>query len=546
MAKGRKTGGRKAKTLDEHLRDGTFRRSDHRHLLEEQGATVESWRAKSSRQGGKLDPADHFSEWTETFVRHTVGRWFGEPFVLEPWQKDLVGELLAVDDKGRRKVRSALIGLPRKNGKSSTLGALGAWAASVEGEQSPDVIFAAGSREQAAVVFDQARAFIESSPILDLWFDAQRFVIKCPDSNGVIRRIAADGRLQHGLNPSFICADELHAFTTPRQEELWAALQTATGAREEPLSVAITTAGYDRQTVLGRLYQQAIELPGLEERNDGSLLVARDDDSGFLFYWYTVPEDADIEDEAAWDRANPASWITPEVLRRQLESPSVSENDFRRLHLNQWTKTRSAWLAPGLWEEMEDPEFRFPPGSPVYLGIDVGLVHDTTAVSIAAPLEGGRVGVKTHVWSAVPDVAAHEYAETGRVDLGEVEEYVRSLAETYDVRELVFDPRFFERSAQTLGREGIPCAPLYQSSAAYADALQEFYIAAQERRIVHDGDQVLADHIEATAAKMSPRGWKVSKMDQSKRIDAAVASVMAHWRAWRSLAETNEEGFVLL
>jgi phage terminase large subunit-like protein len=438
-----------------------------------------------------------------------------------------------------------LIGLPRKNGKSSLLSALALWAASCEGERAPDVIVSAGSREQAAVVFDQARAFAESDPLLDLWFDAQRYVIRCPESDGIIRRIAADGKLQHGLNPSTIVADELHSWITPRQEELWAALQTATGAREQPLTVSITTAGYDRDTVLGRLYKSAMELPSLDERDDGSLLVARDDESGFLFYWWTAGADADVEDEAAWMRANPASWITTDVLRKQLESPSMDESSFRRLHLNQWTATRTAWLKPGLWDEMEDAELKLEPGTPVYIGVDVGLVHDTTAVSVSWVV-GNRVAVTSHVWSAVHDVPAHEYAEGGRVDLAQVEEYVRSLARTYDVRELVFDPRFFERSAQSLAGEGLTVAPLHQSSAAMADAYQEFFASAQERRIIHNGDPVLAAHVEATAAKKTDRGWKVSKIDQSKRIDACVASVMAHWRAWRSVSETTDEGFVLV
>jgi len=533
------------KTLEEHLRDGTFIPSRHQHLLQEIDATPKQWQAKSVRQGGDLEPAEHFAQFSETFIKHTIGRWHGKPFKLEPWQRDLVDALLAVDKDGRRKVRQALIGLPRKNGKSSLLSALALWASSVEGEHAPDVIVSAGSREQAAVVFDQARAFAESDPLLDLWFDAQRYIIKCDESNGVIRRIAADGKLQHGLNPSTIVADELHSWMTPRQEELWAAMQTATGAREQPLTVSITTAGYDRDTVLGRLFKQAVDLPQLEERNEGSLLVAFNEESGFLFWWYTVPEGTDIEDEDAWMRANPASWIDAPTLRQQLDSPSMDESTFRRLHLNQWTATRTAWLPPGLWDEMEDPDVRPPAGASVYLGIDVGLVHDTTAVSMAW-VQDGKVGLKSHVWSAVSDVPAHKYAENGRIDLADVEEYVRTLAKTYNVRELVFDPRFFERSAQTLAGEGLVVAPLHQSSAAMADAYQEWYASAQERRIIHDGDPVLAAHVEATAAKKTDRGWKVSKIDQSKRIDACVASVMAHWRAWRSVSEQSEQGFVLI
>ena len=74
----------------------------------------------------------------------------------------------------------------------------------------------------------------------------------------------------------------------------------------------------------------------------------------------------------------------------------------------------------------------------------------------------------------------------------------------------------------------------------------EFYAGAMERRIVHDGDPVLASHVEATAARRTERGWKIQKLETDRRIDGLVASVMAHWRAWRSVAETDPEGFVLI
>ena len=536
----------RAKSLEEHLREGTFVRSRHQHLLEDIGATVDQWRALGVRGGGDLVPAEHFERFGAEMLKHSVGRWYGKPFVLEDWQRELVQALLAVDGKGRRKVRQALIGLPRKNGKSSLLSALALWAASVEGERSPDVVVAAGSREQAAVVFDQARAFASSDPVLDLWFDQQRFTIKCPDSNGVIRRIAADGKLAHGLSPSTIVADELHSWVTPRQEELWAAMQTATGAREEPLTVSITTAGFNKDSVLGRLYDEALKLDCLEDRNDGSLLVAFEEESGFLFWWHQVPEGVAVDDESRWMDANPASWIDVETLRQQLDSPTMDEATFERLHLNRWTKARNAWLPPGVWDEMADPELVLEPGQPIYVGVDVGLVHDSTAVAISWPLDGGKVALKAHVWSAKDDAPAHSYADGGRVDLAAVEDFIRSLAATYDLRELVFDPRFFERSAQALAGEGIMTAPVIPGSGALQSAYQEFFAAAMERRIVHDGDPVFSSHVEATAAKRTNRGFRIEKMDQSRRIDALVAGVMAHWRAWRSVAETDQEGFVLI
>lgn len=469
----------------------------------------------------------HFAEFCRAYCRHTKGRWSGEPLTLEPWQQEFVDEALRLDpETGRRVYRQVLLGVPRKNGKSTLAASLALYLAGADGEPGAEVIIAAGSRDQADVVYRQAREFVEASPSLSDYFDAQRFTIQAPD--GVIRKIAADGRLQHGLNPSGIVADEIHALMTPRQEELWAALTTGSGAREEPLIVAITTAGFDKDTVLGRLYDEAMRLPDVERRP--GLTIARDRATGFLAWWYGVDDEAPLDDVSAWLEANPASWITEEELLRQYNSPTVDELAFRRLHLNQWTKTREAWLPSGLWSSLRDSDVVLEEGNEIIVGVDVGLVHDSTAVSIARLLDDGRVYLDARVWAARDDAVAHTILPGGRVDLSIVEDYIRDLAAKYVVREVVYDPRFFERSAEILSNDGLLLAPVEQSSRRMLEAYAAFYLATGERRVTHSGDAVLAAHVEATNATMTDRGWKISRK-RKQRIDACVASVMAHYRA---------------
>lgn len=470
---------------------------------------------------------EHFSEFCRAYCRHTKGRWSGEPLDLEPWQREFIDEALRLDpETGRRVYRQVLLGVPRKNGKSTLAASLALYLAGADGEPGAEVVIAAGSRDQADVVYRQAREFVEASPALSDYYDAQRFTISCPD--GVIRKIAADGRLQHGLNPSGIVADEIHALTTPRQEELWAALTTGSGAREEPLIVAITTAGFDKDTVLGRLYDEAMRLPDVERRP--GLTIAKDLATGFLCWWYGVDDEEPLDNVSAWLDANPASWITEEELLRQYNSPTVDELAFRRLHLNQWTKTRESWLPSGLWSSLRDPDAEFEEGDEIVVGIDVGLVHDSTAVAIAKRLDDDRVLVDARVWAARDDAVAHTILPGGRVDLAIVEDYIRGLAEKYVVREVVYDPRFFDRSAEILSNDGLLLAPIEQSSRRMLEAYAAFYLATNERRVAHLGDAVLGAHVESTNATMTERGWKISRL-RTHRIDACVAVVMAHYRA---------------
>lgn len=379
------------------------------------------------------------------------------------------------------------------------------------------------------MVFGQARDFVDVNPKLSAVFETQRYAIACRDVRGVIRRVAADGKMQHGLNPSGIVIDELHAFQTPRQVELYAALTTATGAREQPLTVAITTAGYDLDTILGRLYQEALHLPNVE-RLPG-LTIARDEASGFLMYWFAAPEDAPIDDEDAWMAANPASWVTCESLRAQLESPTVSENEFRRLHLNQWTKAQAAWLPVGTWPALRVESNPIPDDRPVYAGVDVGISYDTTALVLAWRRDDGRVGLAAEVWAVDDRAQAHHHLTGSRFDLEIVEDRLRGLAGQLQLAEVVYDPRFFERSAQVLSDEGLVMGEFAQNSAEMADAYQDFYTAARSGKLAHDGDPVFAAHVEAAAADETERGWRVRKMKATQRIDACVAAVMAAYRA---------------
>lgn len=493
---------------------------------------------------GFATQGDHVAAFIETFCRHTKGRWALEAdprIVLEDWQRAFLREAYRLGPDGRRVYHTAVLGIPRKNGKSTIAAGVGLYHLAADGEAGPEVILAAGSRDQASIVFDQARDFVDADPTLPDFLDAQRLIIRNREG-GFCRRISADGRLQHGLNPSFIGVDELHSFTTPRQEELWAALTTATGARLEPFTLIITTAGTEDSVTLNQLVDAALLDASKVERRQG-LTIVRDVEAGFLLWWYGVPGDVpvNLDDEADWlphaMAANPASWITADVLRRLRYSPTVSEGDFRRLHLNQRTSAKESWLPSGAWEALSAADFRIPDGAPVWLGVDVGITNDTTGVATAwhSP-ELARVGLEARTWAARGDVVAHVHVDGGRFNIETAEDYILSQAARYQVRGVVYDPRYFERSAGILSGKGLSVIALDQSSAAMPRALQAFYNAVSERRIVHGGDPILTAHVTNAAGSMTERGWKVSKLPSYKgrrKIDGLIAAVMAHAYAER-------------
>lgn len=455
------------------------------------------------------------ASFVEETVVHTKGRWAGEPFILEPWQQDAFDELFLVDAKGDRIYREALIGLPRKNGKSSLVATLCLYGLLASGENSPEIYCAAASRDQARIIFDQARQYIEASPQLSKWLKPQRSVILCPSNNGIFRVLSSDAPLQHGLNPWMVAIDELWAHKDP---ELFWALTTGMIAREDPLIVSITTAGWDRESVCYQVYERGSALQA-----KGGIEAMREE--GFLHLWYEAKEGLPIDDPKTWMAANPASWVTPEVLAPEFRR--LPEAVFRRLHLNQWTETEDAWISPERWDACAGkPIIEF--DVPTWMGLDIGLRRDATALA-AAQFHADDVHIAQKIRTPQPGAP---------ITAGDVRQMVRKEASQYSaLREIAYDPWSFRESAEILADEGFPMVEYQQSNALMAPASARLYETVVETRLVHDGDPTMRKHVLSAVATETDRGWRISKRKSKERIDGAIALTQAVDRAILSRME---------
>jgi phage terminase large subunit-like protein len=321
----------------------------------------------------------------------------------------------------------------------------------------------------------------------------------------------------------------LGQWVTPQLRKAYGVLVSGGGARSAPQVFSITTPGdaSERDSeLLGQLLNRMLA-DGVVEKPSAELSIMRDERSRTLVYEWAA-QTRDLDDVEAVKRANPASWVTLEYLESQRHNPELSEAQYWQLHAGVWADAAGVWLTRDVWDACREPGVVIPAGSRVYVGVDVGLVHDSTAVVCAwlRPSDG-RVVLHPRVWGV--EAGAHvPVAES--VDLAMIEEYIRGLTARYDIGLVVYDPRFFDYAAKRLGDEGVRIAPLYQSSALMADAYQAFYSGVLEGRVAHD-DRVLDEHVAATAAEMTDRGWRVRKMRQTRRIDATVASAMAFAQA---------------
>lgn len=429
----------------------------------------------------------------------------GEPLAFTAWQKWLLRALYERSPNGRLRYRRALIGLPRKQGKS-LLGSAIAVYGLVAGEAGAEIYAVAGDRQQARIIFNEAKQQIQSSPILSKECKVYRDALEMPRFGSIFRVLSSEFRSQAGLNPSLVLFDELW---NQGSSDLYDQMTLGSGARIEPLVVSITTAGYDLSSLCGELYDY------------GKRCAAKEVvDESYGFWWWEAPPDCDLNDKAAWRTANPN--ISEKLLSLEDFETAVkqtSESAFRRWRLNQWVRAQESWLPAGAWERCVSEE-ALDVELPVYVGIDMALKHDSIAVVIAQQQET-RIVVSAKIWQPQDE----------GVDIAAVEHYLRELHSTYEVREFVYDPAYFQRSAEALSDDGLPMVEYPQTSSRLVPACGNAYELIVNGKIAHDGSPTFTDQVLSAAQRMTDNGWRLSKGKSRRKIDAAIALVMALDRA---------------
>lgn len=501
-------------------------------------------------------PGQHFALFSWEYVRHTTGIWAGQRFILEPFQRDFADELFKLGPDGKRVYREAILGIPRKNGKSTLAAAIGLYLLIADGEQGPQVYIAAASKKQARIVFDETKKFIRRSSGLQDFVRPYRDTIICPDNDGKIEVVSSDAPLQHGLNPSGNVIDELHAHP---DADLYDALTSGSGAREQPLTVTISTAGVDMEGPLGEIYQRMIDREDAEHPTP-FLTIARDVEGATLFWWYGAPKDARIDDELVWAGVNPATWITAKDLRTELAKPTMRRSTFRRLHLNQWTSSEEEWIPPEVFAACRFGDHPLDDAAwlhgldlalPVAVAVDVGLKHDYASVMVvqrqARPVDPAdpdrpldRFVSRKRSWHN-PFPEDHREHDDWELDIAIVREQLRSLRATFEAPAainadtkwphpgpaFVYDPWKFKESAQILRGEGLNMIEFPQYDRYMVPACTGLYELATTRRLEYDGDPEIAAHVANAVGVERDRGWRIQKPKRSKKhIDNAITLAM--------------------
>lgn len=490
------------------------------------------------------DDADHATAFFEVYLRHSKGQFAGQPFTLEPWQRKIIRDVFGWKriSNGTRRYRTVYIEVPRKNGKSTLAAGVALYLTTADGEPGAEVYGAALDKEQAMIVFREASNMVKQCPELRELCDVQTRAIIVPETSSVYRVLSADSDNKHGLNTHGIVFDELHA---QGDRDLFDVLQTSTGARRQPLTFIITTAGSDKNSVCWEQHDYAVKV------RDGVV-----DDPTFYACIFAAGEGDDWKDPATWKKANPNYGVSldPDFLAQQVkeaqEKPAY-ENTVKRLHLNIWTEQDTRWLPLEVWDDNpadvaieEQCE-----GRACYIGLDLSSTRDITAAVRVFPRDDGTFDVLPRFY--VPRDTAPVRQRRDRVPYddwiragliigtpGNVIDYefikadLLEDARRFNLRAIAYDPWSATQIALQLAQDGAPVVEVRQGFASMGEPTKTLEKLVMARKIRHGNNKVLRWMLANAAIDTDPAGnIKPSKKRAREKIDGVVALIMALARA---------------
>jgi phage terminase large subunit-like protein len=475
----------------------------------------------------------------ERVCTHVKGDLANQPFLLEQWQKDYIGQLFGtMNDNGQRQYRTSYVQIPRKNGKSNLLAAVALAMLFVEKEAGAEIYCCASSRDQANAIFDVCKQMVRNKAVLTNGCKVFRNSIVLNGTNSFLKAVASDAGVLHGANASCVLYDEVH---TAKSRELWDVMATSMGARSQPLMFGISTAGlFDPNSVCYELYDYGKKV------RDGVI-----DDKTFLPCIYEAAPDDDIHDPDVWKKANPNFGVSikPEYfekMSREAKSLPSAEIAFRQLHLNQWVNSLSGWIPDDEWmKSTGDIPWDQLRGRDCYAGLDLAATEDVCAFVLIFPFDDGSIKVvpKLFVSEAAVErrrnqtggsydtfVANGELivTEGNSTDYAVIERTIKECADAYNIKSIAFDRWNSNSLVQSLTDAGLEMDPFGQGFISMTAPIKNAEILVKKRLLHHGGHGMMRWMVANVVTKKDDaENIKFSKAKAGDKIDGIIAMVMA-------------------
>ena len=473
-------------------------------------------------------------------LAHVKGPLAGQKIRLEPWQCWILTTIFGwVDEAGVRRFQRVYIEVPRGNGKSCLSSGVALYMLCADGEKGPDVYSFATTRDQARIVFDDARAMAQGNAALreayGLTVLNNSLVII--GTNGRFLPKSADASTNDGLNTHFACVDELHAHKT---RGLYDVVKTSIGKRLQPLLWSITTAGFvldgicmEERRIVQRVLDESIEEPSR---------------FGIIF---TIDEGDDWRTEEAAAKANP-NWsvsVQPSVVLANLSEAMVdpaAEKNYLTKHLDVWCNADTQWLQMDKWRRCYRPQISLEDfeGQPCIYGLDLATKVDiAAAVRLFWRVECGKLHYYAFPLFWLPETAvltakSSQYSGWARqgllqategdvTDLAAIEQQMLRDTERYEVLAVAYDPWQATQLAQNLMAEGAPMVELRPTVLNFSEPMKQVQALVYEGRLHTDGNPVLEWMASNVVAHLDAKENIYPRKEQPEfKIDGMVALIM--------------------
>ncbi|NCG54068.1 terminase TerL endonuclease subunit [Serratia fonticola] len=459
------------------------------------------------------------------FVPHVKGALAGQPIELMDWHifilinifgfiiplvDENTGEVvLRNDGSGRpvmvRRFRTAYNEVARKNAKSTLSSGVGLYMTGADGEGGAEVYSAATTREQARIVFEDAKSMIKQArPTLGRLFEFNKLAIFQEQSSSRFGPLSSDANNLDGLNIHCAIVDELHAHKT---RDVWDVLETATGARLQSLLFGITTAGFNKEGICYELRDYAIKV--LQGAATGQF-----DDDTFFGIIFTLDKEDDPFDEKVWQKANPGlgickRWDDLRRLAKKAKEQVSARHNFFTKHMNLWVTAEAAWMDMLKWGECDfiAPQHELKT-YPLWVGVDLSNKIDICAAVKIWQANNGHAHADFKFWlpegrlercSRQMAELYRKWAELGKltltdgdvIDHAQIKEELQQWVAGESLREIGFDPWSATQFSLALAEEGLPLVEVPQTVRNFSEAMKEIEALVYGGRLHHSNHPVM-------------------------------------------------------
>lgn len=491
-------------------------------------------------------------------LTHTKGELAGQRIKLEPWQVFILTTAFGWrrrEDGGRR-FRRVYIEVARGNGKSCLSSGVALYCLVADNEPGAEVYSFATTRDQAKIVFGDAKRMAETNLPLRKRFGLEVLAnaLYVPSTGSTFQAKSAEGSTLDGLNTYLAVVDELHAHKT---RAVYDVVETSLGKRRSSLLWCITTAGFDTSGIcyeVRTMSTRVLERQAVDETQFAIIYTADEEDN-----WTTLE---------ALEKANP-NWgvsVRPEMILSLLAKAKAlpsAINNFKTKLLDIWCSASNAWMDMGAWAQCEDHSLRLEDfeGERCIIGLDLGSKNDMTAKVKVFPIETDgptRYAIFCDFYlpeRAVENAVNSQYsgwAEEGLLhvtpgamtDLNVVEEDLREDLSRFNVEAVVYDPWQATQMATTLSEDDAPMVECRMTVQNMSDPMKSVEALVLDRRLLHDGNPILTWMMGNVVAKLDAKDNIFPRKERyEQKIDGVIALIMAMGNA---LADDNDDfkGFV--